>query len=443
MKLRINTFFLFLTTVVLSIYLSIDFDQYIDEFIALQVGIIIISSASLFLNPKQPFTLYKIFHFFNLFFLGIAPILQYYSNITFVGEPRISINAKITASTIILITSILFNLVYYFSKEKVFKRTKSKIHRNEDNKNLMQFDSNKILVLFIIAVICLFIVLALNQFNFTSLLIRSSYAESLNLDKSTYLIIDKFVRPLSLSLLLITLTFNRQKKTFNFLIFVIFFLTCFPTGISRNAVASYYIPILLLFIPIFRKKNFFISVLIVSLLTVFPFLNQFRQTIGITAPKLELNLDMFKEIHFDAYSSLARIINHDIVTNGNQLKGVFFFFVPRTLWKDKPYSSGTFHAKKMGMYMDNVSCTYLAEGYINFGIFGALLFIIFLGIFSSGLDQRYWNELGLKTSVVDIQYALIVSSLLFILRGDLMNSFSYILGILISLKFAFWLLKKV
>jgi hypothetical protein len=440
--MRINTFFLFLITLGLSIYLSIDFNKNIDEFITLQLGIIIISSISIFLNSHRPYTLYKIFHFFNLFFLGIAPILQYYSNVTFVGEPRISNAAKITASSIILITSILFNVVYYLFNKECSNIKKYQIYQIKKIKTI-KFDSNKMLILFITALVSLLVVLAMNKFSFVSLIMRSSYAKSLNLDKSAYLIIDKFIRPLSLSLLLITLIFNHKNIFFNFLTFLIFLLTCFPTGISRNAVASYYLPILLIVIPVFRRKNIFVSILIISLLTVFPFLNQFRQISKVFNPKIELNLDMFKEIHFDAYSSLARIIDHDIITNGNQLKGVLFFFVPRSIWADKPYSSGTFHANKIGMFMDNVSCTYLAEGYINFGIVGVLLFIIILGIFSSVLDQRFWNKSHSVTSVVEIEYIIIVSSLLFILRGDLMNSFSYIVGILISLRFAFWLLNKV
>lgn len=90
---------------------------------------------------------------------------------------------------------------------------------------------------------------------------------------------------------------------------------------------------------------------------------------------------MFKEGHFDSYQSILSVLNSEIITYGNQLLGVLLFWVPRSIWSNKPIGSGAFMAEITNLDFSNISMNYFAEGYINFGVFGMFLFLLVWLIF--------------------------------------------------------------
>ncbi|WP_193316031.1 hypothetical protein [Flavicella marina] len=262
------------------------------------------------------------------------------------------------------------------------------------------------------------------------------FTDKIEVAKSLSLLIDKFFRPLSLVLFVISCMYNRKSWVFNVVLFILFFVTAFPLGLGRNAAAGFYLPLLLLFVPIFKRKHFFAAMMIFGLLVVFPFLDSFRNFGNNTEVELGLNFEMFTDLHFDAYITLSRVIYHDIITYGYQLLGVFLFFVPRSIWPSKPLSSGQFHAQELGLTYDNLACTYLAEGYINFGYFGVLFFILFLGYFTAVIDKFYWIHESEK-SYFNVLYMLVLGMFLFVLRGDLMNGYAYTFGLIFTSIFAY------
>ena len=72
----------------------------------------------------------------------------------------------------------------------------------------------------------------------------------------------------------------------------------------------------------------------------------------------------------------------------------------------------------------NISMPFFAEGYINFGYIGILAFVFFLAWFCAYFDSMYWESRH-RSSRITPYYLLLISSLLFVLRGDLMSSTAY------------------
>ena len=76
---------------------------------------------------------------------------------------------------------------------------------------------------------------------------------------------------------------------------------------------------------------------------------------------------------------------------GNQLLGAILFFVPRSIWPSKPLGTG--HTAIVALdqhYFSNVSAPLIAEGYVNFGIVGVVLFALAAGWIFRKLDSAFW-----------------------------------------------------
>jgi hypothetical protein len=176
-------------------------------------------------------------------------------------------------------------------------------------------------------------------------------------------------------------------------------------------------------------------------LVIFPSLDLFRtfSNDGIITIKPDLN--MFKQGHFDSYQNFSLILNYDIVTYGNQLFGVLFFWIPRSLWINKPIGSGSFLADKLNFSFNNVSVNYFAEGYINFGFIGIILFIILISFFTAKADDLFWKNFKYNfRGNFDLIYLISLGFIFFILRGDLMSSVAYFIGYLTAINLIFKLI---
>jgi hypothetical protein len=428
------SFVLALITFVISLLVITEDVKELNVYVTIHILIIGLSSFSLFNYENRPYSLYKIFHIFNLFFFGIAPVLQYLINVRFNDQHIIPYDFKILTSLIILFCNVLFNIIYSIVNLKFSSNYLIKLHRrlNGINTSVVRFKSELNLFLIGLSALCFFMIFQLNNYNILSMLFRGGeYVEAIEFEKSSMLLISKFFQPLALVLFIISLLYNRKAWGVNIVLFSFFFITDFPLALSRNAVAGFYLPLLLLFIPLFRKGHYFVSTMIFGLLIVFPFLDGFRSFSQDTNLGVGLNFDMFTQMHFDAYATFTRVICYDIFTAGNQLLGVIFFFIPRSIWASKPLSSGQFHAQVLGLDFQNLSFTYLAEGYINFGFLGVFIFLFFIAYWSALLDKTYWLNVN-KNSYFNVIYILTLGMFLFILRGDLMNSYAYSCGLIFS-----------
>ena len=87
---------------------------------------------------------------------------------------------------------------------------------------------------------------------------------------------------------------------------------------------------------------------------------------------------------------------------------------------------------------------FLAEGYVNFGVVGTVIFIILLSRLFTFLDNLYWSLKPIYTNhwFYNIYYLSLGLSF-FVLRGDLMASFAYTFTILGSYVFFLFFLKTI
>jgi hypothetical protein len=210
-------------------------------------------------------------------------------------------------------------------------------------------------------------------------------------------------------------------------------LVCtFPTSIPRFQAAAIYLTILTIFSPRIIYGINIPLLIIFSLLSIFPFLDQFRiYDLGLVGDPINLNF-IFSG-HFDSYQSLANVIQHNSITYGYQLLGPLLFFIPRYLWVDKPIGSGHFMAKSFNLDFTNISSNIYAEGYINFGFYGIFIFAALLGYLFGRASRQLNNHRLSSLNKFTLYYVAFYS--FYILRGDLMSSIAYLAGFLTILFF--------
>jgi oligosaccharide repeat unit polymerase len=252
--------------------------------------------------------------------------------------------------------------------------------------------------------------------------------------QASSLIISRVFRPLSMMALLYYIFSNNRNIIILSFLLVITILTASPFGMARFQAAALYIPFIITTIPILRRKNIFSLFFIFGLLIVFPFLNNFRYVSEDTQIKLGLDLSTFTQGHYDSYYNFALILTENIISWGRQLLGVFFFWIPRNFWPNKPVGSGHFIADIVHLINPNASCNYFAEGYINFGFLGIFIFTLLLAYITARLDKVYWNTVQFqKNNFSRVIYYVLLGMLFITLRGDLSVGFANTLSFLISI----------
>lgn len=403
------------------------------------ICIAIICSIGLFSYENNPFSMFKIFNVFFLFFFCVAPVLQFKNEIHLLGT-IFSEEDYIIASCYSLLVLIIFDVTYIL---RFNKHNHKGINIKQNLSTVSTISKRNIFLILLISLVVCFCMLWMNNFNIYSLFIRGGETkESVDVSNIASLFLLNFLRPMPMIILVYALLFNLRNKIILFLLFVLLIFSCPPTGVERFTVAAIYLPVLLQVFPMFKtKQHLFVLILVIGLLVIFPFLNNFRYFESGSTFRVSLNFDQFLDLHFDSFSMFMRVLNDNIITYGRQLLGVFFFWIPRSIWPDKPVGSGHYVAEIANLGFNNISMPFFAEGYINFGFLGVVVFTIILAIFAAKQDYIYWKSstVNLK-SWYNIKYYIFIGLFLFILRGDLMSSFAFLCGYLAAYYFLKWLL---
>ena len=382
---------------------------------------------------------------FNFLFFVLAPILQTHK---VYESGKLGLSNKLIYSDFLTIKTgifiFVFNIVFYVSY-RYFNSIRYYVKKFPNNKNL----PFHILLLFIISIIILF-------FNFEHIqneYLLSNYSSLKGTTKSSLLIREKIILMIPFPAFVLGVYYvKRVKKTKNF--YIILFTTIFlllliigiknPLTEKRNALGPIYITIIFLILPKLLNTNFKILIfLFFSMIFVFPtisILTHSSHSLGqlINKPKLifsQLNnhgvTNTFTTLNYDAYSNFSATIEYveqDQLSYGKQLSGALFFFIPRKIWTNKPISSGEF----IGNYLrdnygnpfsfTNLSNPYVSEGYLNFGIFGVILFAILLAFFM--VQMVNWINGDNPLKIAASFYASI--HLIFFLRGDFTNGYAFL-----------------
>lgn len=216
-------------------------------------------------------------------------------------------------------------------------------------------------------------------------------------------------------------------------------ICCFPLGVSRyNAAVIYFGVALLGFSNSFKGRRF-VYVFIGAFMILFPLFDAFRYVgfgdVNFTEQfKIVFQniTDSYTEGHYDAYSmymQVVRFVGLNGKSKGRQLLGNVLFFIPRSMWENKPVGTGHTVMLMQGREFTNVSAPLPAECYMNFGLVGVVFFGFIIGRFMKKIDCIYWSRENLrnekKYSALDIFYPFGMMFFFFIMRGDLLSSVSY------------------
>ena len=386
-----------------------------------------ISTLFLFTYRERPYSLHKMVNLFLLFFFVIANAIQFSTNTNVTTFP-ITICADDKSDYerfqfLVLGILLLFNLSYPFFKTHITDSVRdNQLHLS--NKRLIFFSFFSLLctVFYYRNAILLMFVRGLSP--------SADGGEMADLGGGFVglLLFDKVIRALPFACYVWAEHYKVQKSIRLLLLFLML-MTLFPTALARNATAMYWLPVAFLAFSFMRRENVFVLTMLVGLLVIFPFLDNFRWWGGEI--KWSLSFDFLNQMHFDASQNFMIIMKLKIVTWGQQLLGALLFWFPRSLWESKPLGSGAFVAEQYSDFT-NISMPWFAEGYLNFGFIGIILFTLFLSWFSSFFDSKYWNDQREKKTITPY-YLLLISSLLYILRGDLMSSLAYTLATLFDI----------
>jgi oligosaccharide repeat unit polymerase len=181
--------------------------------------------------------------------------------------------------------------------------------------------------------------------------------------------------------------------------------------------------------------------LCIAFIYVLPFLNISRTAdvskIDFSQQRIYDVTRVLTAADFDAYSMYANTLKyvHDKeITYGNQLLGSVFFFVPRAMWKDKADASSLLIAERYDTPNKNLSEPLPAEGYIDFGIPGAMVFCAIFGFLLGRLDSAYWKRRFEANpdapALLNLVYPFLVGMIIFVMRGSLNSSVAYTFGLI-------------
>lgn len=449
MGLKITLIF---TYVLITIVLFATFDTTFPVWISFFVNALVLLFISIFhiFAEKDYSPFISSFIVFSFLFFLVAPIIQINTfegvNRVFVTQYPYQESEAIFANVLIGIFTIVFFLAYLFLKrQKAFKKIPK-----------VSVTSNRLLPVTIvtIAVVCVFVAI----FSLNFILDEVTRPSWMRTDFSTIeLLLWKkvfFLVPFGGILLCFQYFKKEKKKAINWVVIVsllLFFLLILlwfknPLTEKRNALGPIYICLIFLFIPRALNTNaktlfflFFSMIIIFPLTAILTHSDaSFKEIIKEPAILIEQMkgggiANAFNTLNYDAFSNIMTTVDYVGVNGyayGEQFLSAFLFFVPRSIWEGKPISTGQLVGEYLiddyGFRFSNLSNPLVSEGYINFGILGVLLVAVGLAITILKLMTWLKSDNYLK-KIMAFYFAI---HLIFLLRGDFANGFSYYIGTL-------------
>lgn len=367
-------------------------------------------------------------YLFIYMFVGIAPLYQYANNVSIWGGLPLSGDDYFYTNVFFIIALFFYDIFYYiFSRNnKILKNSKERISKY-----------NKLLPLTLAVFSTLFTLYAFRSYPI--LLLFREFQDEGKITFNTFsntslnLLYTIVIRPIPVIILTLYNIIYRRFDKYFYILLLLILITNFPLSLPRFYVAGLYFPLLCSIFPNLLRRDILLKGLFLfGILYVFPFLNQGRTVTDFSDIKFSfsINYDMFLEGHFDSFQNFARVIVNNTVTYGRQLFGVLIFWLPRSIYPNKPIGSGGYIADEYNLDFDHISLNYWGEGWINFGMLGVPVFSIILAYINSKFDKIYWKTHC--TPYMFTIYCLYLGLTFFILRGDLISCFAYTVGLFIS-----------
>ncbi len=394
----------------------------------------------------------SVFVVFNFLFFIVAPIIQLQAignrNADFPTNLPYDQESVIFTNVLIILFNVCFIFGYLF-----FKKRRVVVQSYAGNSVVGSSTALMLLALLLVSVI-----VAIASFSFVKGEISKASWMSLSVSKNEFLIWKKVLFLVPFAGVILCIEYFRKQKlsiknTLYCSIFLVLFLVLLlwfknPLVEKRNALGPIYITLLYLIIPKLLNSNvkttFF---MFFSMIVIFPLtaiITHTTSTLGDILKKPRILIDQFEgeginevfnTLHYDAFINISATVDYvkyEGFAYGEQLLSALLFFVPRSLWESKPINTGPLVGEHLidqyDFHYSNLSNPMISEGYINFGILGVILMAIALAYTIVYLLTWLEGTHYLK-KMMAFYFAI---HLLFFLRGDFTNGFSYYIGTIIG-----------
>lgn len=391
---------------------------------------------------KHVLSIEMIYWIFMFFFMYFAPMLQYIKK-QYPWDGQLQNSEIITANFIIL----LFNAFFVLGKE-IGKRVRIR-HLTESKLSTFMchtFELGKKTRICVTILMCLLAGYSVSRTGLVGIVVSRENAVNVfySGNNSAMELIVESIIPAFMAYTVAEAAQGMIRKRENGIRFLVVFLcllVCFfPTTLPRYKIAVIYGTIFLVLCPWVKKGNRFFWIFMLSMFIIFPLLGSARRILSLDNLKAVFEdgfLGVYLKGDYDAYRmlvSVLRFTQHEGITWGYQLCGVMLFFVPRSIWTSKPAGSGalTIQNEFGSNTFSNVSCPFIGEGIINFGLLGIVVFGVLLGYFAYKSDKAYWKNDDCSKAFLFSPYLFVVFMMFFILRGDLLSSYAYIFGFIVT-----------
>ena len=394
-------------------------------------------------NSKYTISMELIYWVFMFFFMYFAPVVQYITDV-YPWKAYVSEQEAMYANILILVFNVIFMLSCWGARRIKFVGV--------SNYNFtgwlcggLQFKKRSRIVLTLIVVIAA--LYSVSKTGISGIVVSRLEATQVFYSGSSSaveLIVESLI-PAFMAYVVAESAQNFITKKENAVRFIVLFvclLVCFfPTVIPRYKVAVIYGVIFITIFPWINKGSRFLWIFIFGLFFVFPLMHAIRNVISFENIQNLIGrefLESYTDGNYDAWRMLVSAIRYNElqgITYGRQLLGVLLFFLPSSIWSSKPIGSGAFLIKtELGNdAFSNVSCPFIAEGYLNFGIVGIVVFAVVIGLVITKLDEKYWANMGSGDRKCSFSpYLFLVFMLFFMLRGDLLSGFAYVCGFVVT-----------
>ena len=402
------------------------------------------------LSDQRLFSISKMHWYFQLVFMSMAPFAQYINGY-YPSSYLISDDYFLAACLIVLVWNICF--LFFYNARSSRKGTKRR--RSGKVKNFVLEEKGLSLsakrLLAFAAVVSFLLSVAL--IGFDSMFVKAE--NTVSLDSSTLSFIVKKTLSALPAMACAILILSRKGKSSAYLLIVIALgmtiLVNFPTSTTRYWMGTIFCGLIFAFVKKETSTRWADFAICLVLLLVFPLFYIFKYNTLDTAVidfSSFLNIaDTFCSIDYDAFMLLSRTIQY-VDTNGlsfgYQLINIILFFIPRSVWPGKPHPSNIVVASSQGSTFTNLSCPIQAEGYINFGVVGVILFCFIVARFVKWLDSAYWDSARSRDSLslLNVCYPFLAVIVIYISRGPLQPSFIQTLALILPAIVIFFLLKR-
>lgn len=207
-----------------------------------------------------------------------------------------------------------------------------------------------------------------------------------------------------------------------------------PIGSARYAVGTVYLALLgAIGVWGTLRRYRLISILtMLALFFLFPIASTFRNSLSAQVA-LQNPLDSLLSGDFDSFDQINNTVYFVAsrgITWGDQLLGVIFFWVPRSIWPEKAIDTGVLLANFRGYSFTNLSAPLWAELFINGSWPLLIVGMTGLGFFARRWDKRL-NAQILATGTPTLIGCIVPFYLLIVLRGSLLQAMASLAVVLV------------